>query len=73
MATSLTFGSIDGDAFVWTPGEAWVCSDGKWSRANSAEVGMDGRVLPKDAFRAKFPSLPPLPSDASLAGTWEDL
>ncbi|MGY8705127.1 hypothetical protein RAD16_05210 [Bradyrhizobium sp. 18BD] len=64
MTSSLKFGSIDGEAFVWAPGEAWIFDGSKWSRANSAEIGMDGRVLSKEAFRAKFPSLPPLPSSA---------
>jgi hypothetical protein len=59
--TELKFGSLDGDAVVWGPGEAWVCSDGKWSRGNSSEVGMDARLLSRNAFRAKFGDLPPLP------------
>ena len=60
----LTFGTVDGDPFVWTPGEAWVLVNGTWREANSSVVGMDGRVLPKAAFEAKFASLPALPSNA---------
>jgi hypothetical protein len=47
------FGSIDGDAFVWRPGDAWVLRDGSWHRANSSEIGMDGRVLPEADWRAR--------------------
>jgi hypothetical protein len=58
----IKFGSIDGEAFAWVPGEAWVAKDGgSWVPVNSSIVGMDGRVLSKAAFAAKFPSLPPLP------------
>jgi hypothetical protein len=39
------FGTWDGDPFVWTPGDAWVFSDGAWRPANSSVVGMEGRVL----------------------------
>jgi len=61
--TVLTFGSFEGEPFVFRPGEAWVVREGasSWSRTCSAEIGMGGRVLSKAAFDAKFPSLPPLP------------
>jgi hypothetical protein len=65
---ALTFGVVDGDPSVWGPGEAWVFSSGAWARGHSSEIGMDGRVLSKAAFDAKFPSLPPLPSNAFHSG-----
>ena len=60
---ALTYGSFEGEPFVWTPGEAWVVREGSttWSRADSAEIGMGGQPLSKAAFDAKFPSLPPPP------------
>ena len=61
MAPELKYGSLDGDPFVWAPGKAWLLVDGSWRPANSSEIGMDGRVLSKAAFAAKFPALPPLP------------
>jgi hypothetical protein len=62
----ITFGSIDGEAFAWVPGEAWVLKGGSWVRVNSAELGNEGRVLSKAAFDAKFGSVPPLPSRLDL-------
>jgi hypothetical protein len=65
------YGSSDGEPFAYTPGEAWVVREGSkgWSRADSSEIGVGGRVLSKAAsFDAKFPSLPPLPSNAFHSG-----
>jgi hypothetical protein len=50
-----TFGSFDGEPFVWTPREAWVLSDGSWRAVNSAVVGMNGRVLSRPHSRPSFP------------------
>jgi hypothetical protein len=51
------YGLLDGDPFMWRPGEAWVLTEGSWRPANSSEIGMDGRVMSKDAWDAKFPSM----------------
>jgi hypothetical protein len=66
----LVYGSWDGEPFVYALGEARVIREGAkvWSPANSSVVAMEGRVLSKAAFDAKFPSLPPLPSNAFHSG-----
>jgi hypothetical protein len=63
MATSpeIKFGSVDGEACVWVPGEAWVLKDGSWARGNSSEIGMEGGVLSKEAFADRFGSDQGLP------------
>jgi hypothetical protein len=60
---TLTYGSFDGEPFIYSSSEAWTVRKGvtAWSRADSSEIAMGGRVLTKAAFDAKFPSLPPLP------------
>jgi len=49
---------------VYSPGEAWAFSEGAWKRVDSTDVGMNGRVMSKEAFGAMFPSLPALSSNA---------
>lgn len=58
---------LEGDAMLWSPGEAWVfdtwnVKSGVWRRVNSSDE--DGRVITKAAFEARFPKLPPLPAIA---------
>jgi hypothetical protein len=71
----LTFGSWDGEPFVLAKGpgwiKAWSVRDGSdsWTRVDDAAVSMEGRVLSRAAFDAKFPSLPPLPSSDFQAGS----
>ena len=70
MSSPETYGVWDGDPFVYAPGEAWVSYDGKtWSRENSTEVAMKGRVISKEAFDRMFPRLPALPGDAFHSGS----
>jgi hypothetical protein len=70
----IRFGVVDyfgfGEPCAWAPGEAWVVREGgnSWERVNSAVVGMDGRVLSDAEFKARFPSLPALPSNAFHSG-----
>jgi hypothetical protein len=62
-----TYGVMDfGEPFVFRsrPLEAWVCEDGAWRKANSSTVAHDGRILSIERFKARFPSLPPLPAGA---------
>jgi hypothetical protein len=59
LVSDLKFGTVDGDPFVRTSGEAWIFEDGGWKPGNPASLAMDGRPLSKAAFDAKFPSLPP--------------
>lgn len=68
----LIYGSIDGDPFVWMPGQAWVLIDGKWLRRDDAEVGMEGRVLSEADFRKRFKDLPPLPNEPSSRQASDD-
>jgi hypothetical protein len=54
----------EGVPAFWSPGEAWALVRGSWMRVHSADVGNSGRVLDAAAFDAKFPDLPPLPTEA---------
>jgi hypothetical protein len=42
----------DGEPFVCSDKEAWVFSGGLWKRERLPEVGMNGRVMSKEAFDA---------------------
>jgi hypothetical protein len=64
----LKYGVLDGDPFVIN-GEAWVFSNGAWKRESVAAVGVTGRVISKEAFDARFSSLPALPSNAFHSGS----
>ena len=50
----------DGLPAYWMPGEAWAFKDG-WFAAPSLDVGMGAKVLSAEAFKERFPDLPPLP------------
>jgi hypothetical protein len=70
----LKFASLDGDPAVWSPDVAFVFRDGAWREVNSAEVGMNGRVLSEAEFVSRFgerPLLPPLTTCQSFNNsTW---
>jgi len=74
MTSDLIFGTIDGEPFVLARGPGWIkawslkADSEAWAPTSPAVVSMDGRVLSKAAFDAKFPSLPPLPSKAFHLG-----
>jgi hypothetical protein len=70
MAPSLKYGLMeDGEPFVCSDKEAWAFSGGLWKRERLPEVGMNGRVMSKEAFDARFSSRPALPSSALHSGS----
>ena len=69
MSCSLIYGVMDGDPFVYSQGEAWVFADGSWKRRDSTDVAANGRVISKEAFDARFSSLPALPKSAFHSGS----